>query len=135
MAFDARSVRSFTAPGWIKLGSTAAAIFLVTLVYIIFQSTRPHTWIPFGVIAALVLLTAIDALTTRVALSDTKLIIRRNLRLSEYSRSSILRVSWEGGAPVSIEVAAVGWIRLPYVGHAQSLLHTLEAWITRDAVA
>ena len=126
------SLQTFTPPGWLKLGSVLAAAFFSAAAYVLSQSGRTLAWLPMGVIAAFTVLTAVDALTTRISLSETRLSVRRNLRHFEHAREAVLQASWEGGAPVSVEVAGLGWIRLPYVGHALSLLQALESWIRRE---
>jgi hypothetical protein len=92
-------------------------------------------WPLFDLIAALSLLGVLDALTTKVVLTDASISIRKNLRRRTYLRNADSKASWEGGAQVSILVEPDGWIRLPDVGSPRSLVNGLDHWIKRQPVA
>ena len=117
------SVRSFGVPLW-----QVAANFSVgalASVFCIFALT------PFAVLAAVaLLLSALHLALSRVTLTDAALIISSGLGRKEYSRKCVSDARWTYGAPVEVQIADVGWIRLPYLGqYPTELSVSLRYWI------
>jgi hypothetical protein len=123
--------RIYVSPTWQRIGLILAAILFCTLAYIYhdvggaFRSRR----LIFDAFAALSVLAVLDVLTTRLVLTQTSLWFRRHFRRRSFSRHAISKASWEGGAPVSVLVESVGWVHLPDVGSARSLVQVLDHWI------
>jgi len=75
-------------------------------------------------------------LINRVILSNSSLAIREPLRRVSYVRADVLRATWEGGAPVHVDIRGVGWVRLPRVGtDGHALASEIDLWIRREPQA
>jgi hypothetical protein len=90
------------------------------------------SWVFLSLIALAVFALAglADIVTSRVELLDDRLVIVRNLRQRVYDRSSLVRVTWAKGGPVSVQTAAGDWIALPGVGPSSlGMVNSLRAWL------
>lgn len=90
------------------------------------------TWLTIaaGVLVLVALGGLLDALTSRVELTDDRLVVVRNLRRREYLRTSFVKVAWGKGVPLALQGASGHWVRLPEVGGGgQAMANTLRAWI------
>jgi len=130
-------IHTFTPSPWIKFGTAIASVVCSAIALTYFHSggTKLRLLVPLAAIAAFSFMGLVDALTTRVVLSEESLTIRRNFRSVTYARESIREASWEGGAPVSILVESRGWVHLPPVGPGPSLVRAIDAWLKRTMVA
>jgi hypothetical protein len=129
--------RIYVRPAWQRVGVILAAILFCTLAYIYHDLggyLRARRLI-FDAFAVLSVLAVLDVLTTRVVLTETSLSVRRNFRRRSYPRDAISKASWEGGAPVSVLVESEGWVHLPDVGSARSLVAAIDHWIARAPAA
>jgi hypothetical protein len=74
----------------------------------------------------------VEALTTRVVLTQEQITVRSNFRARAYQRSLFSSVSWAKGTPVALQYREGGWLKLPVVsGSGQGLVNTLRVWLAR----
>jgi hypothetical protein len=105
--------------------------------YVYFQeigNTPIGRQLVFAILAVVSALAVVDAVTTRVVLTDTELRFRRGFLERAYPRACILKARL-GFANVSAYAESEGWVRLPVVGSARSLAESLDHWIFRADVA
>lgn len=120
----------FRQPRWIAAGLALMTVACVAGA-VAFAGDGGEAWWAIGLALLAVLFAAgvADAVTTRVELHEDSLEIVSNFRRSVVARSELRRVVAEKGAPVSIERASGGWVRLPAAAGPHP--NTLRAWLRR----
>jgi hypothetical protein len=75
-------------------------------------------------------LATVDALTSRVELSDETLVVVTNLRKRVYPKSAFRAVAWAESAPPSLQFWGGEWLQLPRImPNGMGPANSIKAWL------
>jgi hypothetical protein len=126
--------RSFAAPRWHGLAGCALGAVLLAL-ELFYGHFSGLGVLGAAIVPVLLLAFGADVYYSRVDLVADELRVRRAYGKRSYPRSTITEARSDAPAIVSVNVAGIGWIRLPYMGaEANALLPSLRHWITQGGI-
>ena len=120
---------SFKNPGWVAPVAVAISAILFAVAY---QCRESEFWMPLSYIGLglFALIAAVDSLSCYMRLTDTYLEFRVNFKRTIVQKAEIVKVTWESGCGVAVQLKDGSWVSLPYLGQdSLGVTNSVRAWL------
>jgi hypothetical protein len=124
--------RTFRSPGWLRAAlGVASAVLIAGFLFEMHRSGISLSAAGVGAVALFATGGFVDALLTRVELTDDSAVIVANFRKRVVPRAEIESVTWERGCGVGLRLTGDRFAQLPDVGNSQGRANSIRAWLKR----